>query len=112
MLGTWARATGLALIIGMTGGALFIYKARTLSLRTRARGAAALSLVSGTAGGVLLLYYARLASRCTRPAAPSCDLPLTHYAYTWLGVISLLSAVVACVWWLWLARKLNGRSKP
>jgi hypothetical protein len=104
MLGNMARAAGLTLIVGMTAGALLIYNARSLSLRTRARAAAALSLVSGTAGGALLLYYARLASRCTRPAALSCDVPLTQDAYTWLGVISLVSAIAACVWWLWLAK--------
>jgi hypothetical protein len=69
----------------------------------------------GNGGGALLLYYARIASRCdcpfppcyTRPARPDCDRLLTEHAYTWLGVIALVSAVVSCVFFLWLARKVD-----
>jgi hypothetical protein len=59
------------------------------------------SLVSGTAGGLLLLHYARNYASVS-----------TEDAYTWVGVITLVSAVLACVFWLWLAGRLDGPRRP
>jgi hypothetical protein len=101
MLPVWYRAATLAVIVGATGGAIFLYHASTLSPRTRTRTAGALSLVSGTAGGLLLLYYARNYASVG-----------TENAYTWLGIISLVSAVLSCALWLWVPRWLDRRRGP